>query len=433
MINNQDIYYKGQTRKQFYRTLTINTEWVKSIGCMLLVLFTVYTTDTAYFTANISSKIILLITGLIASFSAYIWFNLKRSYLLVSKYKLMFLFFFTSMAIATMIYNSDNIRSYYHIFLLLFCGFFISELMSFQVFTRMFKALMYFLCIASLIAFVLKPIIIQYLFMFPHFSNESEIEFINFWVTVVSLTGANRNLGVFWEPGAFQAYINLALILELFYNKRLPRTSYLLTFILTVLTTFSTTGLICLCLIITAYGIKTKFLYAKDFRIMAIIVLLITGLFVHVQLNPDLYFAEGVNSEFGKLSEAGGSLDERLNASISSLYVSMHNPFLGVGINNNMEIAGQMGSSLDRSFKFHANTVAYWLASYGLILGLVLCFLYIKLCFIICREKVIRVYVLFIIGAVFLVLATENYLNSTFFNTLIFYSLAPDNRGLLQK
>lgn len=433
MINNPNVYDKRQATSQSNSILIIKKEWFRKISCIVLIVFTVYATDTAYFTANISTKAVVLVIGFIASLISYTWLNLNTANLSFPKYKLMFLFFLTDMIIATMIYNSDNLRSYLHIFLLIFCGFFISELISFRVFARVFKTCMFFLCTASLISFILQPFILQYYYLFPQFNNASGVNFVNLWVSTVPFIEVNRNYGVFWEPGVFQAYINLALIFELFFNENPLRASYLLVFILTVFTTLSTAGLICLGLIILAYGIKTKFMTTNSIKVLLFIVLLFSGMLVYVQSKPDVYYAEGVNSVFGKLSDKGGSYDERLNSTIASLYVSINNPFLGVGINNNLEIARQMGSSINKEFKSHTNTIAYWLASYGLILGLTLCFLYMKLCFVICRVKVIRLYVLLIMGVVIIMLANENFLNSLFFNTLIFYSLTADNKGLLQR
>lgn len=431
IMDNSVILNNRETIKKYRRSLTIDKEVLGKIGGILIILFTVYATDTAYFAANIPTKVLLLVIGFIVLFLVYVYFNLKRSNLSIPFYKFLFLIFFMGMVITTMLYNSDSVRSYLHIILLIFCGFFVTELLSFQVFTRMFKTFMLFLCIASLIAFIVKPLILQHSLLLPNFTNATGVQFINLGVTNIPVISVNRNFGVFWEPGVFQAYINLALIFELFFNKQFPRSNYILIFILTIFSTLSTTGLICLCLIIIAYMIKNKFKYIKHFKTIAVIIVLFMGLLISMQLHPDIYFASYNNSVFGKLSDIGGSFDERINATIADFYVSIHNPLFGVGINNNIEIARQAGDSLGRSFKSNTNTIAYWLASYGLFLGLILVLLYIKLCFRICGENKLCFYVILVIGAVLLILASENFLNSLLFNTLIFYALDGNNRELM--
>ena len=58
--------------------------------------------------------------------------------------------------------------------------------------------------------------------------------------------GTTRNAGMFWEPGAFQCYINLALVI-LFFDKNKEEYNgkkfKLIIFIITLLTTQSTTGI----------------------------------------------------------------------------------------------------------------------------------------------------------------------------------------------
>lgn len=68
----------------------------------------------------------------------------------------------------------------------------------------------------------------------------------------------DRNAGMFWEPGAFAGYINIALFFLLFlsdFEKKKYRFAIL---VAALLTTFSTTGYIVFAFLITSYFIKNR-------------------------------------------------------------------------------------------------------------------------------------------------------------------------------
>lgn len=62
-----------------------------------------------------------------------------------------------------------------------------------------------------------------------------------------------RNAGMFWEPGAFQGYLNLAIAIALLLPKNVARRNSLIILIAALLTTYSTTGYIVFAFIIVYY------------------------------------------------------------------------------------------------------------------------------------------------------------------------------------
>ena len=99
----------------------------------------------------------------------------------------------------------------------------------------------------SLIAFVLyqmEPSIIE---RFPILVNSNgRVGHFMIFATLsdFSMAGAQRNQGIFWEPGAFQVFLNLAYIFELSSKNRKPRKWVIVLFLLSVITSYSTTGII---------------------------------------------------------------------------------------------------------------------------------------------------------------------------------------------
>ncbi|MFN5621806.1 MAG: O-antigen ligase family protein [Flavobacteriales bacterium] len=72
---------------------------------------------------------------------------------------------------------------------------------------------------------------------------------INILIHTIETTENFRNSGAFWEPGGFASFLNLALVLHLIQNNfRFDRHTRII--LLTLLTTFSTTGYVVLFLIL---------------------------------------------------------------------------------------------------------------------------------------------------------------------------------------
>lgn len=82
----------------------------------------------------------------------------------------------------------------------------------------------------------------------------------------------NRNSGMFWEPGAFQAYINIAIAFMMLKQKfsKLDWTVFVL-FVISIITTYSTTGFILLGMNIVYY-VTFKAHLSRFWKMVAIIV-----------------------------------------------------------------------------------------------------------------------------------------------------------------
>lgn len=85
----------------------------------------------------------------------------------------------------------------------------------------------------------------------------------------------NRNSGMFWEPGAFQAYISLALVF-LYYTKEIVKKKwYYIVLIAALLTTKSTTGYLVLAFLLGYFVIKNNQLsFLPKFFLLTLLVVL---------------------------------------------------------------------------------------------------------------------------------------------------------------
>ena len=188
------------------------------------------------------------------------------------------------------------------------------------------------LCCISLICFFLSKFISPY--NFPLFKREfidtNIYSYSIYYTWGWDALFKGRNAGIYWEPGGFQTYINLALTFLIF-NKA-ERKGYfyimLLLFIVTIITTSSTTGYIVLAIIL-AYSFltnKIKFKSKKEkmrgFIVIGSIVL--TSLYLIVNSNV-------INDKFGQQGE-NSSYSIRKNDSSSTLEIIKKYPLKGTGI-----------------------------------------------------------------------------------------------------
>jgi len=134
-------------------------------------------------------------------------------------------------------------------------GFYLRLLIGYAVvrlvpdFPYIFTIVMYYLAIISLVVYI--PCQIGYVFgfdfsaIFPDLLSHTTAKKSILLYTFFEEGQSPRNPGMFWEPGAFAGYLNLALLFLGMIKQQLPRrsyTRYLTVFSIAVLTTMSTAG-----------------------------------------------------------------------------------------------------------------------------------------------------------------------------------------------
>lgn len=137
-----------------------------------------------------------------------------------------------------------------------------------------------------------------------------------------------RASAIFREPGVFMIFINLAFLLDTFFNYNKIKYSRLIICFLAILSSFSTGGIICFALILIA-----GFLNNREWKSAILISVLVTiGVFVIVN-SEDIFLMF-----FKKLSDTdSGSASARLSSIAIPINVwtdSIKNFFFGCGIRN---------------------------------------------------------------------------------------------------
>lgn len=319
---------------------------------------------------------------------------------------------------ASVLYNMDFVTgNFIKIFVLLF-GWAFSLFFSKEEFRRFFVMIVTGIALFSLIVYVLAPML-KDLSYFPLITNTSGKTLKCFFLSNIDVNpdGLLRNWGPFWEPGVFQTYLNLALFF-LFQEKNYSFKASLI-LILGIITTFSTTGIISLILILCGEYIKNNKLSQKKiifsfFAVVGIILLL---------SNPKIY--EIVFGKFNKDNFAFLSTQSRLAGVKVNLQIMAKSPILGVGVSKLNNYIETFVVNEGLTFFSNTNGLLMNFSIYGCLLGV--CYLYALRRFTVSNFSNKRVsMVLFIL--LIMQLFAEPLINSYLFNTIIFMTVGEESK-----
>ena len=245
----------------------------------------------------------------------------------------------------------------------------ISNIISQREFCDSFRKVMFAICVASLIGFVIMYFFKGISIVFPALVNSNGRIGRYAILTILSdfassSSGLQRVQGVFWEPGAFQSMIVFAVIFEIYKTKTLTWKRMII-YTLTMVLTFSTTGYICLMLLI-ALAVNKEY---RSFKIIRSILIIGAIAFLYFSLQ-DTSIAFLQYTMFGKIRmifnyQEGVSsyASSRVDSIILPLRHFINNPILGIGENGYKELYRIAGHSM-----FTCTPINYFVR-YGLILG----------------------------------------------------------------
>lgn len=325
------------------------------------------------------------------------------------------MFFSLSLLVTMLIEDTEGAINYFQRIVILFLAFFVVQEFEYTEFMDAFVKLMRFVCIISLIGVALHDIICG-ANVFPRFySGEFAYECLLF----TNLPHYSmRNFGPLWEPGAFQIYINLALLYEVRYNSKIRMRDILL-YSLTVLTTRSTSGIIILALIFVYFLMsKGDCFEKKHLRKIKICMFFVGILGVFALLNT----SDFITQIFGKIAAFFENNDSMNSANVSAyvrfkgifanIELFLEKPLFGWGING-------VTDAFDNRYGFTTNTctVLAVASTYGLLPFLMYNFLWIRA---VLQEKKKRDGVIFGI-VILIILSTENMLVSLLFWIMLIY------------
>tara|TARA_R110002167_G_scaffold127834_5_gene309649 strand:- start:2042 stop:3271 length:1230 start_codon:yes stop_codon:yes gene_type:complete len=243
-----------------------------------------------------------------------------------------------------------------------------------------------------------------------------------------------RNSGFAWEPGVFQIYINIVLFLNLNYISRFKKWE-LLVLILSLLTTFSSTGYLIffmICIVFLNSSRDITVLRLKSLKPLLLIIII--GVFVSIFFNSD-FLKNKLVSQTSEISTFEGEFSQNrfLTFLFDLKYIKM-NPILGNGYNfemrytaedkrfieNFLELRDQEGDSLGA-----ANGLSDMISRFGFLYVIIFFSFFYRRLKMFSTKK--RLYILLLI---LLFLWGEPMMNFPFFLALPFISFYNGNLNI---
>lgn len=379
---------------------------------------------------------IIIIMCIVCS-GAIIYQNNNRIILIISTLSIILLYFIKYKNI-NLILKKNNINKIIISFLILylfssFIHFFINESSFFgelgkiiqlimtificyiikpENFLKKYNSILYCLAFLSIIFYLIPFVFPDFPKLFPVISDYAGSKFHNAFVYCYPtyIGKFYRNQSIFWESGAFQAFLNISIFLELFIIKNKKSKKHLLIFIIALLLTKSTTGFIIFIILILSKLIEFR-TFDKKIKKALILSFPIAIAIVAVFIFPVIF------DKFSQSSLSYVSFVRRMNdmfIDIKILFLKPANFLFGVGeyqyIIKFTELLNQTGIGV-YSLASSSNSITALAAQYGIISAIPIYLLYTNC---ICSMKKLHIaFALFVL--ILLCLLSENFIMAPFF------------------
>lgn len=243
-----------------------------------------------------------------------------------------------------------------------------------KYFNNIFSKLVILIALISIIIYLLALLFPNVITLLPEIKNSLGVKGYFAILTIIRpSTNLFRNQGIFWEPGAFQTFINLALLIIFFNDTSNIRKKYYSIIILYIalITTFSTTGYITGILLLFTFMLEQVLSKRSNnknkYKLLRYIIFIsVIGVVIFIKLPLDNKFQvfsklEGITDPSRDMLS---STSVRLNAIKYTFLAFVGSPIVGNGYTKISELAHQIG------FKMFTNTPINWMAIYGVFLGM---------------------------------------------------------------
>jgi len=379
----------------------------------LLVIYMLYITDSMLFGLNSNQNLMyyakLSIPFVGTLFLIYhlvsISFKIKYDFIVL-------VFIFGSLLLSSLANSDTSLRLLLKVFTLLL-SYIIVKRLDKERFIVCYINLMVIISIISLIGYLFPTIFTSISFIPKLYTHKYNMEFVTLGFTNIPTWSymQGRNWGPFWEPGAYQAFLNVALFFVLFVSKTRQINKLLLSvlFVVTIITTLSTTGYIALPFFIFAYLLNNRDHSSDKWAVRVMIFLAFVVIVMIVMGGGDL-FSRVITI---KIIE-GGANPSRFISVYAGIKLWLKNPIFGVGPQS---IVKELILIAKQDFTF-TNTIIAQFAIYGTFVGIYYVFQMKSMVDSLNNGKMSKI--LLYIGFIIL-LSGENFNYSPVFTYLMFF------------
>jgi len=309
---------------------------------ILMVCYILFSRNTLYTSLILGTRTstILLFVLSLPMIVIYVKYLLKN---MVSRHNLFLFITFISFICLSILFTKSFIFFNINLLMTISICFIISQLISKQQFIKTFIRVMLFICFFSLInQYIVKNVIIEFN-LFEKLGNTILVKeniggvyFLNLITSfVVYQENYMRNFAIFNEPSFFQFYLIMAMVLLEDYKCSQKNKKLILgLFIITIISTFSTTGYI-LLLVYMLLNYKQVYSYFKKKMInkknLIVLAIILTILCIIVLNNE--YLLSTLKFSITKLFSNNASSSTRVVSTLFSLKCILNSLILGVNSN----------------------------------------------------------------------------------------------------
>jgi hypothetical protein len=324
------------------------------------VFFVIYITDTLLFATN-AARLFLFAKRFGVVIVTMIMFFYKA---FVKKDTVNLTVIFLSCSILCSAINANRIitgYSYYTMIACIWFGYLSSKNWSLEKFSHCYCRIMRIIAIVSLVGWLFASQITS-IGAIPVVTNTVGYKYKTLILTAIPMIThhATRNMGPFWEPGAYQVYLNIALFFTLFVEQNRKKTFNVLLFVITCLSTLSGAALIPMLLMIAAYTFENK--KVKSFVFSAVILSIILILFATGSFDVVI---EKINRQ-----DNTSSAIYRWIGIEGGIKGFLNNPIIGSTPEQNEQIKSELAMKyLGQKYASNTNTFINYFAYYGIFVG----------------------------------------------------------------
>lgn len=297
----------------------------------------------------------------------------------------------------------------------------ITQIVKLDSFKYIFDSIMFVLCLISLFFYLLFLLYPSFFVFFPTIKNSLNIEFFSMGIYNTCTVLATRNFGFAREPGVFQAFIAIALLIQIS-NTYKPNYYKIFVYIATMFTTFSTTGFIAISVWFAIFSYERKIPQKRKYTFFLFLLLSIVCVFLFTNVS-DLLDSTSV---FSKLSKSNSyTTISRYSSVVTNLYICIQHPLFGVGIQRVVDLSQELNLAFwGINTDSNTNTIFYNFSTQGFLYG----FLWAIPYALFSKQLFSQTIPLFLASLVLLIICFgELFCYSGIFYLLIFYSFSNEN------
>ncbi len=325
-------------KRDVNRTYSIfNNEILKNIMNYILVVLTIlFSRDTLITSVKLGFYKASFIYGIfIILFGVILIINNKRE-IKIKKAETKGFGIFIGLLILISLIKLDFQIYIASIIFYIFVSYMFIYIFTFEDFFAKMSNVMVVLGIYSLVScYILKPV------LFPHgvvntnipiVTNDAGLKLFDLGLSyVVALPYYVRNFGIFREPGVYQFFLIIPMIYQLLFEKRKLKWIKIIVLSLTLISTFSMTGIVAMGLIFIIYIMKLiedKKMTRNVMKSIIIAIILVCVLFII------LYFNSGnfnliVNETIKKMATKNDSTSTRMESIVNNIKLFTNSPLFG--------------------------------------------------------------------------------------------------------